>query len=133
MRRLLLAAPLALCAYGDLAMADEPADTTPKTTETAAAPVAMSDVSDCVELAQEDVPAGIAFSFRNACEAPIRCEFSWSLRCDMDEKSGVDPRTTDKRFNLETGASRTFVADTAACGDDGWMIADDVWDCAEHS
>ena len=137
MRRLLLAAPLALCAYGDLAMADEPADTTPEITEsaaeTAAAPIAMSDVSDCVELAQEEVAAGIAFSFRNACEAPIRCEFSWSLRCDMDEKKGVDPRTTDKRFNLEIGTSRTFVADTAACGDDGWTIADDAWDCVEHS
>lgn len=136
MRRLTLAAPLALCAFGDLAMAHEPADTTPisieATADGAAAPIAASDVSACVELAQEEVAAGIAFSFRNACETPIRCEFSWSLRCDMDAARGVDPRATHKRFDLEVGAARTFVADFAVCGDDGWEIADDLWDCVER-
>jgi len=130
MRRLLLAAPLALLAYGDPAMATEPLHPAP--TEIAATPTAAADVSECVVLSQADVPAGIEFTFVNSCEAPVRCEFSWALRCDADEATGASPRTVNKTFNLQEGRSRGYIADAADCGDDGWMVSDDLWDCVER-
>ncbi len=135
MRRLLFAAPLVLLALGEPAMADESTTDRPDA-ETSAAPLtdplAAASVSECVVLSQEDVAAGIAFTFTNGCEEPIRCDFRWSLVCDADATTGASPRESAQSFRLQSGASRTYVADSAACGDDGWMIGDDVWDCVER-
>jgi len=123
MRRFYFAAPLLLSAFGVLTMAH------------AAPPMPASDsedVSECILLNQEDVPAGIAFSFNNTCDTPVRCDFSWALRCDADEATGAEARLTSYHFSLQAGHSRTYIADTAACGDDGWSLGEDIWNCIEH-
>ena len=124
MRRLLFAAPLLLSAFGDLAMAraDPPTMATDRTTE---------DLSKCVQLEQVQVPAGISFSFHNTCEMPILCDFSWSLSCDADPATGAPARLTHHIFNLQAGHKRTYIANTNACGDDGWSIGGDTWQCVE--
>ncbi len=133
MRRMIFAAPLVLLAFGEPAMADESTPARPDT-ETSArhADLAAASVSECVVLSQDDVAAGIAFTFTNSCEEPIRCDFRWSLVCDADETTGASPRESAQSFRLQSGAARTYVADSSACGDDGWMIGDDVWDCVER-
>jgi len=131
MRRILLAAPLVLLAFGEPAMADETATYRPDTA-LPATPSAATDVSECVVLSQADVSAGIAFTFTNSCEGPIRCDFRWSLICDADETTGDSPRESAQSFGLQSGRSRTYVADSTACGDDGWLIGNDQWECVER-
>lgn len=132
MRRILFAAPLVLLAFGEPAMADDTAIHTPSAAlPSTSTPSAATDVSECVVLSQADVSAGIAFTFTNSCEDTIRCDFSWSLICDADETNGASPRESAQRFRLQSGRSRTYVADSMVCGDDGWMISDDRWDCVE--
>ncbi len=125
MRRFLFAAPLLLCAFGDLTMAraEAPMPTAASDTE---------DVSECIQLDQELVPAGISFNFHNTCDAPVRCHFSWSLRCDADTATGAPARLSNHTFSLQAGRKRIYIADTTACGDDGWSIGSDTWDCVER-
>lgn len=114
MRRVMLAAPWALLAY--------------------AAPLPVSHgsatVSECVEVAAENAARGMSLKVHNTCAFAVRCELSWTLRCDGDPQESAG-RPMSAAVRLGRDAESSLFASGEACGDKLWEIADDAWSCKE--
>jgi hypothetical protein len=110
----MLAAPWALLAY--------------------AAPLPVShgsaSVSECVEVAAENAAQGMSLRVHNTCAFAVRCELTWTLRCDGDPPDAAG-RPMSAAVRLAQGAESSLLASGAACGEKIWEIADDAWQCKE--
>jgi hypothetical protein len=113
MRRVMLAAPWALIAYVAPLPVSQGAET----------------VSECVEVAAENAAQGMSLQVHNTCAFAVRCELTWTLRCDGDAPDAGRPMSAAIR--LDRGAESSLLASGAACGQKIWEIADDVWTCKE--
>lgn len=113
MRRVMLAAPWAFIAY--------------------AAPLPVSHgaekVSECVEVAAENTAQGMSLKVHNACSFAVRCELTWTLRCDGDPPDAG--RSMSAEVRLDRGAESSLLASGGECGAKIWEIADDAWSCKE--
>ena len=114
MRRVMLAAPWALFAYG------------------AAIPQShgAADIAACVQVAAENVSDGMSLAVENTCELAVRCELTWRLRCEGDA-ADAPARNMSLSVELDLGAKRQLLASGAACGTRVWEITDDNWLCKE--
>jgi hypothetical protein len=113
MRRVMLAAPWALIAYVAPLPVSHGAET----------------VSECVEVAAENAAQGMSLKVHNTCAFAVRCELTWTLRCDGDAEGAGRPMSAAIR--LDRGAESSLLASGATCGEKIWEIADDVWSCKE--
>lgn len=114
MRRVMLVAPWALLAYAAPLSTSQGAET----------------VSECVEVAAENVAQGMSLQVHNTCAFAVRCELSWTVRCDGDPPDAAGaPKTAAVRLAADDRTS--LLASGAACGDKIWEIVDDAWSCKE--
>lgn len=114
MRRVMLVAPWALLAY--------------------AAPLSTSQgattVSECVQVAAESAAKGMSLQVHNTCAFAVRCELSWTLRCEGDPPDAAG-KPMSAAVRLAPDGASSLLASGEACGEKIWEIADDNWSCKE--
>ncbi|MCA9636953.1 MAG: hypothetical protein KC420_13085 [Myxococcales bacterium] len=127
MRRAITAAPWVLFACGVLVahFAPSPVAAAPSS---AAAPVAASD-AECVDVEAQPGGSGMAIRIHNGCTYDVRCEVSWSVRCEGDDAVKASKR---HNFDLTSGGDRHLLASGEACGDAIWEIGDEAWECVQQ-
>ncbi len=115
MRRVMLAAPWALLAY--------------------AAPMseinASAGISECVQVAPENVAAGMSLQVANTCDFDVRCELVWRVRCEGDAPDAAARPRMSVAVALDQGARKTVLASGEVCGARIWEITDEQWECKE--
>lgn len=61
---------------------------------------------------------------RNACEARVGCDVSWTLRCG---RGAAEQRS--ERVMLDGRGEHRVEASALSCGDDDWRISTPRWRC----
>lgn len=95
-----------------------------------AKPKAKKRVSRCMRYTQERGAdeQSVDITLRNRCGYPVTCSLEWKVSCDADA-SDTSPREGARVLRLDRGERGATNASAAACGDDGWAVADIRWLC----
>ncbi|MEZ4454465.1 MAG: hypothetical protein R3B09_33750 [Nannocystaceae bacterium] len=95
-----------------------------------AAAEASPTVSECVQVAADNVADGMSLQVENTCDFAVRCELTWSVRCEGDAAE-APARPMSLTVRLAKAAREALLASGAACGEQIWEIVDDHWECKQ--